>query len=84
MKHPIAYKNVESYSERIIQFHRLVLLMNLENERTKKELVKLYNFGLTMGLSHESINRVLYLMDGFPNKCVPPEVLIDIFKVQYN
>ncbi len=37
-----------------------------------------------MGLSQESINRVLDLMESFPNKIVPPDVLIDIFKVQYN
>ncbi|WP_435138093.1 TerB family tellurite resistance protein [Formosa sp. A9] len=84
LKHPIAYKHVASYSERIVQFHRLVLLMNLDNERSEKEIIKLFNFGLKMGLSHESINKVLYLMDGFPNKIVPPDVLIDIFKVQYN
>ncbi|MDW5288822.1 TerB family tellurite resistance protein [Formosa sp. PL04] len=84
MKNPIAYKHIESYSERIVQFHRLVLLMNLDNERTEKEVIKLFNFGLLMGLSHESINKVLYLMEGFPNKIVPPDVLIDIFKVQYN
>ena len=44
----------------------------------------IHNFGLRMGLSHESINRVLDLMDSFPNKIVPPDFLIDIFKVQYN
>ena len=84
MKHPIAYKHIESYSERIVQFHRLVLLMNLDSERSEKEVIKLFNFGLRMGLSHECINKVLYLMEGFPNKIVPPDVLIDIFKVQYN
>jgi hypothetical protein len=27
---------------------------------------------------------VLYVMESFPNKIVPPDFLIDIFKVQYN
>jgi hypothetical protein len=37
-----------------------------------------------MGLNHDAINRVLDLMESFPNRMVPPDFLIDIFKVQYN
>lgn len=84
IKYPVNYVHLKSHSERIVQFHRLVLLMNLDKEITNRELVKLHNFGLRMGLSHESINRVLDLMESFPNKIVPPDFLIDIFKVQYN
>lgn len=83
-EHPVNYVHLKSHSERIVQFHRLVLLMNLNKEITPKELVKLHNFGLRMGLSHESINRVLDLMESFPNKIVPADFLIDIFKLQYN
>ncbi|MGF1554697.1 TerB family tellurite resistance protein [Paucihalobacter sp.] len=83
-EHPVTYMHLKSHSERIVQFHRLVLLMNLNKEITPKELVKLHNFGLRMGLSHESINRVLDLMESFPNKIVPADFLIDIFKLQYN
>ncbi len=83
-KHPVNYVHLKTHSERIVQFHRLVLLMNLDNEFSRKELIKLHNFGLRMGLSHESINRVLYVMESFPNKIVPPDFLIDIFKIQYN
>ena len=83
-EHPVTHVHLKSHSERIVQFHRLVLLMNLDNHISSKELVKLHNFGLRMGLSHESINRVLDLMESFPNKIVPPDFLIDIFKVQYN
>jgi len=83
-EHPVTYVHLKSHSERIVQFHRLVLLMNLDQHISSKELVKLHNFGLRMGLSHESINRVLDLMESFPNKIVPPDFLIDIFKVQYN
>jgi len=83
-KFPVTYVNLKSHSERIVQFHRLVLLMNLSSENSEKQMVKIHNFGLRMGLSHESINRVLDLMDSFPNRVVPPDFLIDIFKVQYN
>lgn len=84
VEHPIDYKHLKSHSERIVQFHRLVLLMNIGREKTQKEIVKLYNFGLRMGLSHESIARVLHLMEGVPDNLVPVDLLIDIFKVQYN
>lgn len=83
-QNPITYLNLKSHSERIVQFHRLILLMNLDHKVSKKELVKIHNFGLRMGLSHDAISRVLDLMDSFPNKIVPPDFLIDIFKVQYN
>lgn len=88
IEHPVTYTHLKSHSERIVQFHRLVLLMNIEQEfgeeNNSKGVIKLYNFGLRMGLSHESITKVLYLMESFPNKVVPPDVLIDIFKTQYN
>lgn len=86
IENPINYIHLKSHSERIVQFHRLVLLMNIENngDGNSSGVIKLYNFGLRMGLSHESITKVLYLMESFPNKIVPPDVLIDIFKTQYN
>jgi hypothetical protein len=88
IEHPVTYTHLKSHSERIVQFHRLVLLMNIEqkfeDDNNSKAVIKLYNFGLRMGLSHESITKVLYLMESFPNKIVPPDVLIDIFKTQYN
>ena len=84
INNPINYTNLNSYSERIVQFHRLVLLMNVDDKLSPNEIIKLHDFGLKMGINYETINRVLYLMEGFPNKMVPPDVLIDIFKVQYN
>jgi hypothetical protein len=83
-ENPVSYIHLKSHSERIVQFHRLILLMNISKEQTKKQLQMIHNFGLRMGLSHEAINRVLDLMESFPDKIVPPDFLIDIFKVQYN
>ena len=84
LTNPVTYVKLKSYSERIVQFHRLVLLMNIDNEITTRELIKLHNFGLRMGLNFDAINKVLELMESFPNKLIPPDFLIDIFKVQYN
>ena len=84
LTNPVTYVRLKSYSERIVQFHRLVLLMNIDKEITNRELIKLHNFGLRMGLNFDAINKVLELMESFPNKVIPPDFLIDIFKVQYN
>ena len=84
LENPATHVHLKSHSERIVQFHRLVLLMNMKNDQSDREIRKLHNFGLRMGLSHEAINRVLELMESFPNKIIPPDFLIDIFKIQYN
>ena len=84
INHPINYTHLKSYCERIVQFYRLVLLMNIDDNYTHKEKIKIFNYGIRMGLSLESINKVLYLMRSFPDKIVPPGVLIDVLKVQYN
>ena len=84
LTNPVSYVSLKSYSERIVQFHRLVLLMNIDTEVSARELNKLHNFGLRMGLNFDAINKVLELMESFPNKVIPPDFLIDIFKVQYN
>lgn len=84
IEHPCNYTFLKTHSERIVQFHRLVLLMNLSEEINHEKLVKIHNFGLKMGLGYEAINKVLDLMESFPNKIVPPDFLIDIFQVQYN
>ncbi|MGR7813551.1 TerB family tellurite resistance protein [Lacinutrix undariae] len=84
IKTPVNYTNLQSHSERIVQFHRFVMLMDYDAQISHKELTVVHNFGLRMGLGQESINRVLDLMESFPNKMVPADFLIDIFKVQYN
>ena len=58
--------------------------MNQDEVVAEKDLIRLHIFGLRMGLGHEAINRVLDLMESFPNKIIPPDFLIDIFKIQYN
>ncbi|RDY60969.1 TerB family tellurite resistance protein [Flagellimonas nanhaiensis] len=75
---------LKSQPQRIVQFHRLLLLMNIDREQHKKEINKLYNIGLKMGLPPAAIGQVLEVMHNYPNKVVPPEVLIDIFKAHYN
>lgn len=74
----------KSQVERILQFHRLVLLMNVDQEQHQVEVGRLHNIGLGMGLPPSAIEQVLSIMHQYPNKVVPPKILIDIFKAHYN
>lgn len=70
--------------ERIVQFHRLLLLMNIDQEQHKKEIEKLHNIGLWMGLPPSAIAQVLEVMHQYPDKAVPPQILLNIFRAHYN
>jgi uncharacterized tellurite resistance protein B-like protein len=74
----------KSQAERILQFHRLLLLMNVDQERHPEEIRRLHDIGLGMGLRPSAIQQVLAVMHRYPDKIVPPEVLIGIFKKHYN
>ena len=74
----------KSQAERILQFHRLVLLMNVDDQQHEVEVSRIHNIGLGMGLPPSAIEQVLSIMHQYPNKIVPPNVLIDIFKAHYN
>ena len=75
---------LKSQGERIVQFHRLLLLMNIDQEQHKKEIRTLHNIGLAMGLPPSAIGQVLEVMHKYPDKVVPVDVLINIFKAHYN
>ncbi len=75
---------LKTQAERIVQFHRLVLLMNVDQEQHQLEIGKLHNLGLSMGLPPSAIEQVLLVMHQYPDKIVPPQVLINIFKAHYN
>lgn len=75
---------LKSQAERIVQFNRLLLLMNIDQEQHEKEIHTLHNIGLAMGLPPSAIGQVLEVMHKYPDKVVPPDVLINIFKAYYN
>ena len=58
--------------------------MNVDQEQHEKEMYRLRNIGLKMGLPPAATEQVLRIMHQYPNKVVPPDVLIDIFKTHYN
>lgn len=74
----------KTQADKILHFHRLVLLMNIDQEQHTLEIQKLHNIGLKMGLPPSAIEQVLTVMHQYPNKIVPPDILINIFKAHYN
>lgn len=83
-KEYIEFTPPESEFERILQFHRLVLLMNVDQETSDKEVHFLKDMGIRIGLNPEATDQVLTKMNDYPNKVIPPEKLIEIFKERYN
>ena len=70
--------------DRIVQFQRLILLMNVDLEIDDKELEYIKDLGIRMGLHPLATEEVLIIMNEYPNKIVPPEKLIQIFKTYHN
>jgi uncharacterized tellurite resistance protein B-like protein len=70
--------------DRIIQFQRLVLMMNVDQHVAKEELDYIRELGMKMGLHPSATDEVLKIMGDFPNSIVPPEKLIKIFKTFHN
>jgi len=80
----IEFTPPESEFDRILQFHRLVLLMNIDKETSDVELEFIKDIGIRLGLNPMATNQVLTRMNEYPDKVIPPEKLIEIFKEQYN
>ena len=71
-------------ADRIVQFHRLVLLMNVDLETSHLEINYIKEAGIRMGLNPLAIEQVLNEMNSFPNKIIPPERLLEIFQLYHN
>ncbi len=70
--------------DRIIQFQRLILLMNVDMEIDELELDYIRDVGIRMGLHPNAINTVLKEMHQYKNKMIPPDRLIEIFSAFHN
>ncbi len=82
-------QNIESKppkmeSDRILQFHRLVLLANVDLDVDARELDFLRNAGIRMGLRPLAVEQVLKEMQTVENGKLSPEHLIKIFQVNHN
>ena len=82
--HPAPYVQLQPESQRIVQFHRLLLLMNVDQAIEEKEIEMLHVLGLKMGLNAQAIDKTLEVMHSYEDKLIPAKVLLDIFKTYYN
>ncbi|MCB9223504.1 MAG: hypothetical protein R2780_04945 [Crocinitomicaceae bacterium] len=83
-KNPAPFDPETSPFDRIVQFHRLVLLMNIDGVVSASELNHLRLVGVKMGLNSNAIDEVLTRMYDFPNNLIPPDVLIAIYQKYMN
>jgi uncharacterized tellurite resistance protein B-like protein len=84
IKNPLPSVVITSEMERIVHFHKLVLLMNVDWEMHEKEEEVLRNFGLKMGVRQAAIDRILIRTQHYENRIIPAEELVDIFQTYYN
>lgn len=70
--------------DRILQFQRLVLLMNIDFDLDPAQLAMVRDMGIKMGLNPLATNEVLKIMHTFPNNMVPADQLIQLFRHHHN
>ena len=70
--------------DRIVQFQRIILVMNVDQNVSLNEIKEVQNLGLKMGLHPAAINLVLTEMHNYPNNMLPPARLMEIFKTHHN
>lgn len=82
--HPKPFTPPKSELDRILQFHRLVLMINVDEMITSQELELIRKQGLLMGLRHNQVEAVLTEMRKHDNNMIPPDRLLEIFKAYNN
>lgn len=80
----IAFTPPVNEFDRIVQFQRLVLMMNVDRSISEEEIVHIRQIGIRMGLVPRATDEVLYEMTKHPNGLIPPEQLLRIFKTFQN
>ena len=81
---PVEFDPPANDGERIVQFHRLVLLMNVDQNITDNEMTAVRTAGIRLGLNPLATNEVLKRMYDYPNNVIPPDELIKIFIKHHN
>lgn len=77
-------KVIKDEMNRICQFYRLALLMCCDNVLHEREIIKINEIGILMGLNPFAMKRVLKLIEESSNHIVDAHTLIAIFSEQLN
>ncbi|GAK98146.1 hypothetical protein JCM19294_779 [Nonlabens tegetincola] len=86
IKNPSAQieKPPKDFTQRIVHFHRLMIMMYIDGHVDDKELQFLYELGLTYGFRKSTIDTLLKMMERYPNGDIPASELIEIHSRDYN
>lgn len=80
----IAFKPPKSEFERILQFHRLVLLANVDLQIEGEEIIALQKAGIKLGLRPEALTAVILEMPKHQHGMIPTDRMLQIFTTYHN
>lgn len=74
----------KTLGDRILQFHRMILLMNVDMDASPTEIEMIRKMGIMLGLNPQAIELVLAEMKTYPNNLIPPDRMVQIFSKYLN
>lgn len=80
----IAYEPPKLETNRILQFQRLIMMMNIDRNQTEEEMNLIRDLGIKMGLNVKATEQVLVEMNDHENNVLPVERLVEIFQYHHN
>jgi hypothetical protein len=83
-KNPVPFSPSKDHTERITQFHRLVLLAKVDRIFSDQEKKHLSLLGIKMGLNPNAIAEILDRLSSSEDAVISPAELIGIYKKYMN
>ena len=80
----IDYTPPQLETNRILQFQRLIMIMNIDRNQTEEEMNLIRDLGIKMGLNVKATEQVLAEMNEHENNVLPVERLVEIFQYHHN
>jgi uncharacterized tellurite resistance protein B-like protein len=71
-------------ADRILQFHRMILMLNVDADASPVEIDMVRKMGIMLGLNPQAIELVLEEMKTYPNNLIPPDRMVQIFTKYMN
>lgn len=84
MEQPVDFDPPSNEFDRIVQFQRLILLMNIDLNNSQEERQFIVNSAMRLGLPPNATNLIIEKMSQYPDKVIPPDELISIYKTHHN
>ena len=71
-------------ADRILQFHRMILMLNVDTDPSPAEIDMVRKMGIMLGLNPQAIELVFEEMKTHPNNLIPPDRMVQIFTKYMN